>query len=348
MSITLPFSIGVRGRYKVRVHDGKGNVKVETAFRNNLVTNAGFDCYFGIRSTAFLMAASPNSDPPSPGDSVLGDAYGYASVFVSTIQTASNVDPLSGPIYYTMTHTRTAVPGAFGTSSVNISKVGIVNTLSNNPSLAVLRSSPLLSAGLLVDNMGNPTTVSVLPTDYLDIVWEFTEFMAYDAQDVFDLDINGVIVPTTVTVRPANAFSSASGTDSWGVLATNFGSLSPTFNTRASLQGVTTASNGTQIGYLSEGLPAITALPVINDPSAVSMRRPTTNTPEAYVPGSAIQRVRLSWGPGAANASMPLNLLRICLGTGNSGVFSALISPPIPKTDTQQLELIVQISMSNV
>lgn len=355
MSLKLGMKIGVEGRYKARVHDGKGNTRVETAFGKNLYTNIAFDYFFVASRSAVnfgpyqMMVCGPDNTPPTTGDAVMGDAFNYASEFTSSVVTSTNLDPLLGPIHRTITHTRTFPPGSLGGSPVTVAKGGIIAPVQATPNVAQVRAAPLLSAGLLVDNLGNPTTVSVLPSEYLELVWESTEYYTYDLADTFNLDINGVPTPIDITVRPANAFSEASpAAFNWGALNTsNYGNVDPTFNARNGIR-IGTGSGNPYIGYLASGLSSISSYTFPTSPSGAD-RIANIAVIDTYVPGSKQLTIKLSWAPARANASPGINLLVFPLGAGGTGgVFQILFDPMITKTSSQQLELDVVISMDNV
>ena len=127
--------------------------------------------------TIWCVAGTGNA-PPTESD-VLLDAYaGRANTAINSVLDINN-DAGNLPLYWRVTLRSTFEPGAFGGSSVNIAEAGMAQTSTDAPS-SITSTSPLSSRGLLVDSFGNPTTVSVAPSEYLDIIWEYTEYLPYD------------------------------------------------------------------------------------------------------------------------------------------------------------------------
>src|SRR5690606_36889932 len=79
-------------------------------------------------------------------------------------------------------------------------------------------SGPLWSRALILDGQGNPTTITVLPDDFLTCYYTL-RIMIRKEDAVFNIDVDygeDGIVPTVVTGRPLNANSSSVG-DGWGL-----------------------------------------------------------------------------------------------------------------------------------
>lgn len=198
---------GMRGKFRAVVHTGHkyddegniveyGEVLRETPFGRNLILNGGFDWWLtgtlaGGGSIQYLICG-PSNVAPVPGDTNMPDAFGYAATFVSSTQVASNADPGMGPLFCTVQHRRTFLPGSLGASPVNVSKAGIACGAVGNPTLTQLRAQPMLAAGLLVDGSGSPTSIAVNPNEYLDLIWEHTEYYPHDVAGSFTLTTDDV------------------------------------------------------------------------------------------------------------------------------------------------------------
>src|SRR5690606_39029584 len=98
---------------------------------------------------------------------------------------------------------------------------GQVKSAGNLSEVGILRSSttgPLWSRALILDGQGNPTTITVLPDDFLTCYYTL-RIMIPKEDAVFNIDVDygeDGIVPTVVTGRPLNANSSSVG-DGWGL-----------------------------------------------------------------------------------------------------------------------------------
>lgn len=341
-----------RGRYKAIVHSGHeldadgrilrhGEIKSETPFGKNLITKLGFDYSLGRTGLGAqpLMVCGPSSSPVSEDDVLMGDAFGYASQFASSTITASNANPDNGPLFQTVEHRRTFPPGSLGATPVVISKAGIVLAPSTTPALAQVRAASLLSAGLLIDHLGNPTSVAVLPTDFLDIVWEYTEFVAYEVAGEMPFTINGVSAPLTYVVRPLNLWSPA-GIRSWPALGNGYFNFSPAFQVRSALG----ANNNGATCVVASELEVITTFGEI----AAGSMRPSTLTAEPYVNGSKRRKFTAAWAPSQGNASPAVRRAIVAIGLNNNmGAFQVQFDPPIPKDATRQLELTFELVMAN-
>lgn len=343
-----------RGRYKAIVHSGHeldadgrilrhGEIKSETPFGKNLITKLGFDYSLGRTGLGSqpLMVCGPSSSPVSEDDVLMGDAFGYASQFASSTITASNANPDNGPLFQTVEHRRTFPPGSLGANPVVISKAGIVLANSINPALASVRSASLLSAGLLIDHLGNPTSVSVLPTDFLDIVWEYTEFVAYEVAGEMPFTINGAASPLSFVVRPL-ALWSTTGARYWPGVQSLYYNFSPAFSVRSGLGGNINSGGATCV--VASELETITA----SGDTAAAGLRPSTVSAEPYVNGSKRRKFTAAWAPSQGNATPAVRRAIVALGTSNHlGAFQVRFDPPIPKDATRQLELTFELVMAN-
>src|SRR5690606_4303633 len=87
-----------------------------------------------------------------------------------------------------------------GQAAGNLSEIGIQHTSA---------SGPLCSRALILDGQGNPTSITVLPDDFLTCYYTL-RIMIPKEDVVFNIDVDydeDGIVPTVVTGRPLNANS---------------------------------------------------------------------------------------------------------------------------------------------
>lgn len=350
---------GVRGKFRAVVHKGHkydedgniiefGEVIRETPFGKNIITNYGFDWWLGGTPSgggaAIHMIAGPSNVAPVESDTAMGDAFGRATTFVSTVQTAQNTDPTAGPLFATVQHRRTFNPGDLGASAVNVAKAGLIGSGIGSPTLAQIRAAPLYCAGLLVDSGGVPTTISVQPTEYLDLIWEHTEFFPHGVTGSFTLTVDGSPTSVNYTVRCMGLIErSDSRYAFWGALATTINSVAPQFLQRSSVD-INGTYNPTVLGYNASGLSLPSTIP--NPPANGSTLAPNSTVAAAYVPGSKERSHTCTWALARGNASPNCNVLR--LKFNSCSAFQILFSPGIAKNNTRQLELTFKMSMANV
>lgn len=347
-----------RGRYKAVVHSGHrydaagtiiehGHVKQETPFSGNLITKLGFDLSLGRElSGQQFMICGPSSTPVTEDDVAMGDAFGAATQSAGSVLKASNSDPANGPLFRTVEHRRTFPPGSLGPNPVVIAKAGIA--CGSNGNIEGVRQANLLSAGLLRDNLGNPTTVSALPTDFVDIVWEYTETLAFDAAMQMPFDEDGAAAPRACVVRPIALWNVQNGTlTTWPSLGTTVNDFSPAFVARSTVNASPNATTGVDASAL---VPASTILAGGYGIDTV----PSSATSLPYVNGSKKRRYVLSWAPSAGNIDPAISRALITFGPrapgdnrSTQGAFQVSFDPPIPKVASKQLELAFELAMAN-
>lgn len=359
MSLNLgSIEIGHRGRFRAVVHTGHeydadgniikyGDVLRETPFGRNKIVNGGFDYWLtGSISgggSYHIMICGPSNTAPVETDTVMGDAFGYAAGFVSSVQTASNSTPAAGQLFCTIQHRRTFLPGSLGSTAVNISKAAIIASTVSTPTQAQIRSMPLLCAGLLVDGSGNPTSISVGPAEYLDLIWEHTEYLPNDATGTFTLTVDGVDTTVGYTVRCMNLFEhSDSRYGYWGSLATTSTSVSPQFVSRNAIN--IGSYNPTVLGYSATGLSAPNTNPT--PPGTIVNLAPQSVRASTYIAGSKQRSFSATWPLARGNATPNCNVLKLVFN--DNGAFQIIFDPPIAKTAARQLDLSFTLSMANM
>lgn len=250
MNIMLP-AMRLGGRFRAVVSkDAECNQVVEdTGFFDNLITNTGMnrvgtvttDSATTMRSFLDLcgrFVVGSGSAAPQFTDTALQNPVAFASDDPVLDNESSNY----GRGWYEIT-----VRHQFGQGQAagNLSEIGIQHTSA---------SGPLWSRALILDGLGNPTTITVLADDFLTCYYTL-RIMIPKEDAVFNIDVDydeDGIVPTVVTGRPLSA-DSANASIGWGLQTAGIAS------TRAVLQFYTgglaapTASNplGSGIGSLT-------------------------------------------------------------------------------------------------
>lgn len=261
MNIMLP-AVRLGGRFRAVVSkDAECKQVVEdTGFFDNLITNTGMNrvgqvttdttsSISAFNSLCGRFVVGSGSAEPQFTDTALQNPVAFASGNPVLDNESSNYD--RG--WYEMT-----VRHQFGQGQAagNLSEIGIQHTSA---------SGPLWSRALILDGVGSPTTITVLPEDFLTCYYTLRIMIPKEGA-VFNIDVDydeDGIVPTVVTGRPLNADQSRP-TDGWGLQTVG------TTSTRSHLQfytgglAVPTATNplGTSIGTNSSDFSII---PYITD-----------------------------------------------------------------------------------
>lgn len=200
MNIMLP-AVRLGGRFRAVVSkDAECKQVVEdTGFFDNLITNTGMNRVGEVTTSSFntlcgRFVVGSGSAVPQFADTTLQNPVAFASANPVLDSESSNYD--RG--WYEMT-----VRHQFGQGQAagNLSEIGIQHTSA---------SGPLWSRALILDGQGNPTTITVLPDDYLTCYYTL-RIMIPKEDAVFNIDVDydaDGIVPTVVTGRPLAANSS--------------------------------------------------------------------------------------------------------------------------------------------
>lgn len=160
MTINAP-AISFRGEWKLRVLDPEGNVKHETDWFKNLVTNTGLDLIGnGSVIGAFCRIGTGNTTPAYSDSALVSQSASTSSVVATTLTNAGT------PNYETVT--TSTYQFALGAVVGNMAEIGIGTTAST--------ASTLCTRALIVDGGGSPTTITVLVSEILQAVYRFTVF----------------------------------------------------------------------------------------------------------------------------------------------------------------------------
>lgn len=367
MTIQVAAHIGSKGAFQAIRHKGHkfdadgnivefGEVIEQTELSPNLMTKLGFDYLLGrggAPGNDVVFACDTVNSDFTEDDTVMGAANGYSTnqptQFVLSQMVASNTNPANGPLFRTIRHRRSFQPGAFGASAVNLTRAGVI-CMTWNYTNANARVGWLLAGARFKDTGGNPVTISVQPDEFLDVVWDHTEFYEYDATGAFVIETDGVPVDYTYKVRPASMFSNGSSANdyaSWGGLSTVNNSMSPNiaFGSRAVPSNGGTSYRTVTLNRYSSGLSVVTERPTGALLSAANSS-PSVLTANSLVNGSKQRSYKMQWPLARANEPTGLNIF--LMGFSQGGDWQFEITPPIVKNNTKQLELTLQLSMSNV
>lgn len=190
---------GMKGFYRVQVLDKDRNVKQDTDWFPNLITDRGLDYFCSLTNELnsrpgqclYRCTVGTGSAAPVPGDlhlagTILGTVVvpsGTSGVWVST------------PEYYVKWDCTYEFP--LGSVVGNVAEIGV------GPSNFVT-SAPyddLTSRALVVDGGGSPVAITVLADEILRVFYELRCYCDMAADSSYNIDISGVSY--AIVQRPA-------------------------------------------------------------------------------------------------------------------------------------------------
>jgi hypothetical protein len=281
---------GMAGLYKLQaVKVSTGETRNLTGWFNNLITNTGLD-RIGQGTYLDRCGVGASSQAPAFTDTALIAQVGPFTSTVENTTTGASSETVEGVAHY-YGFFRRRWRFAAGSVAGNLSEV------------ATGWSGGIFSRALIRDEGGNPTTITVLEDEFLDVTYELRAYAPL-ADIPFSVVADGVTY--TGVARAANVTSSG-----WAPDAQNgavFGGAT----------GAVTFSG--EIG------------PITGSPTA-SISSATSVSPAAYMAGSYQRTCTATWSlnQGATPvASMQLS------GT-HMGIYQFSFAPEIPKTSTKIL-----------
>jgi hypothetical protein len=183
--MTASLKFNMEGWYRLKVRRLDGSTKVDTGWFPNLITDNGLDLVyntpagtFGIKYFNVATCVGSGNTPPAVTDTTL-------ETLVATerdpndfkFSTVTFVDEVGvTPAYWkSVASWRFATGAAAG----NLTEIGVGYDYDN-----------LFSRALIVDGAGNPTTITVLADEVLDVTYELRVYID-KSQVPFTIDISG-------------------------------------------------------------------------------------------------------------------------------------------------------------
>lgn len=351
-------AVKCRGRFRAIKHTGHtfdelgnvvkyGDVIEETPFGDNKITLTGFNRMLGRAPASggsgsmgsVIFVAGSGNTTPAESQSTLVSYVGKTNTHVSTTTTRNVTPDGSGNVMWRVTMRVTFNPGSLGTGSKNIAEAGIVM---EGISIGSVNGSTLVGArGLLVDGGGSPTTVSVnADVEYLDLIWEYTEWIPASVTGTVSLTIDGATVVHDYEVRPCwfeNTGGSYNnrGWQNMGALTGPALSATRTVGTYDKANANTVALEG-PLGALYGANPGGTY---------ADANMPVSMTLAAYTTDSKYRDVTMVWTPLYGNVAGGIGAVRVHMGHSQ---WQVSYSPKIAKINTKQLNLTFRITMANL
>lgn len=318
----------VTGHFKLEVVDSlTGKVRQTTEF-DNLIVNGGLD----------MMAVGT---PTSGGSVYYGCVVGTGTTppvatntslqtFVAgtrTITVAAATSNPGGPTYATTT-TATWQFGV-GVATGNLTEIGMCNTgAGQSTSTVPTNISPLFSRALIMVG-GVPGTITVLPTDILNVTYSITNFpITTAATGSFTLNTDGTLTTVNYSILGAQATTSKYAMPP--VIS------APFFGYTSSPGNSDTAYPASSVLGLPSGIPT----------GSGSVASGGTITNAAYIAGTFFLSMTATCAPAGMN---PTGGSIGCLLIGSTSVapIQVSFSPAIAKSTLQSFQYVWNISWSN-
>jgi len=286
----------LEGKYKLKIIKPDGRVRLETDWFSNLILNTGLDFrmggtgYFG--STMFTCCVGTGSSTPVATQTTL-DAQ------VMSVAGSANYGVQASAPYY-----------GFCTCSYQFSAAGSDYNLTE---IGVgISGSQLTSRALIVDGVGNPTTISILTGEILEASYQLNIYPPL-TDNVQTVTISGI--PYSVTTRAVAVTSANPG---WGIAA----GAPLTWEL-----GVTAFTSTATLGAITDSSPATCSV-IGGNP---------TLTPGSYTNGTYTRSLTMYADINTFNHSGGIGAFTSY--TGGTGQFQHVFSSPIPKDNTNALTL---------
>lgn len=289
----INFTVRPQGYFILRT-----NQRGKLAEFPNLILNTGLDLFAAGDYLSRCFVGS-GTVAPTVNDTQMGSLIAV---------TSSTFDPVTGCAtsapYYSFARYNYRFDA--GSAMGNLSEVGI--------GYASGSVYTLLSRALIKDSFGNPTTITLLPDEILEVTYELRHYIPVN-------DVTGSITFTgnlagtyNYTMRAAKVTQYVSNNYYGGWNATD------SF-TRKNYNGAFASSGA---------LTSITEEPSGNRENASAVTAP------AYVNGTHTTSIKYTWNITAGN--IPGGIRSICFSVG-IGRYQIEFNPPIPKTNLDTLSL---------
>ena len=304
---TLPLNAKLAGKYNLVVKHADGST-TETGWFDNLILDSGLDLVGLGTAVQFSFVGAGASTPVASQAQLDSQIGGYGSFTFTGVSSVNSGSPnyvatLTWPFHW-----------AQGAVVGNVSEIGIGPNTSGNG---------LFSRALILDNVGSPTTLSLVSTDQLTAYYALS-FTPNTSDTTGSVVIAGVTY--NYTMRLANA---ASFVSSYPYLVATSGAI-----------GILQASQ--VYVYGSDA----TLGPITGQPSASSSATGCTVTPASYGNGTYHLDNVLSMTISQCNVTGGIKAILLPFATGSSIVYKVLFDTPIPKTALNTLSLTFRFAWS--
>lgn len=167
------------------------NLLLEPFFRTATSTVTGAGVYMSC-----IVVGSGNTPP------VVRNTGLESFVAASNTQQGPAIPNIVNSTVYPRYCTRSFVKRFNGTAlaGANLSEVGVAIT--STAGQVATAATPLASRALIVDAMGNPTTIQVLADEFLDVTYSMTTYAIDGVAGSFDINVLGAVETFDYEIRP--------------------------------------------------------------------------------------------------------------------------------------------------
>ena len=293
----LGFGTRMQGFYKIDAVKADGRRRVLADWFPNLITDVGLNQIGTNSNWAAKCFVGSGTNAPNVLDTGLQTLVAESNTLTSAFG-AQAVEPYFG-------WGRQVFRFNEGVAAGNLSEVGVGSA----------GGVTMFSRALILDGVGNPTTITVLSDEFLDVTYEIRVYPPL-------VDVLGTITISAIdygfTLRSAFVTNGTNWHDGGGAFT-----------------GGGFPNNGvTLYGGAGLALGAITA-----GPTSVGSSQSFNTAQDAYVPGSLERGFSIDVPLNLANFTPGITGLIFTVGNGRRGTFQVAIDTPIPKDATKLLSL---------
>lgn len=305
-------NMGMAGEFRCVVKRADGSTKIDTGYQKNLILNQGLDFFGGGKGTdmmAYCVIGSGNSQPIYTQNKLDTAITGVSGADFSTKYDYDAAR--DGNIYKT---NRVCKYSFTGLNNVNISEVGLASSYTD------VSTYFLCTRALIKDSQGNPTTITVLRGEVLDIYYKL--WAVYDTTDKTGtlnlLDGVGGSIAYVWKARLARVTDDLSYVSQLGYVLGSVYNRWTTFNT-GDLTGITTSPSGDGSNFNSDNF-------------------------KPYVANSYKRVNEILLTVSQENKAIRSYTLSTSMGTFQIRFGSVANDSPITKTNTKTLSIPIEIS----
>ena len=302
--ININTKVALSGEYRLVIN--RGGLEIDTGWFKNLILNQGLD-QLGTASASVLYGyarVGTGTTPPAAGQTVLDNQIAYSQVGPAD----TTIVNAGSPNYTTLT----TYKYVFSQGDVvgNISEVGVGWATTG---------ATLFSRALIVDGIGNPTTITLTSIDQLTIYYRLNASQP-TTDTTSSVTISSTSYPYTIRTAQAASFCNIGATFYYADAFTKLNSTGVVvYGSDATLGAISGTLSGTIIGSSGTGF---------------------TFTFPTYTPGTYYRDSTFSIAPGYCNAVGGIGGITLAWGSYSSSLQNQIVfSTPIPKTNTQVLTL---------
>lgn len=309
--------LGFAGFYKIDVLNPDKTLKKSTGWFHNLITNNGLDILSSFMNLNTVCVGTGNTAPAFT-DVALAAQVASTTNIVSTSTTVQAVAP-----YYGTMNIEWQFPQ--GVAAGNLTEVGVGNA-----------SNDLLSRALILDGDGNPTTITVLPDEFLNVAYSLR-----------------MVVPTSDVV---GSVLLSGVTYNYTIRASRAATANTFYGWRPVAPGATGGSSeSVMTGSCIRVTNGIISPDITGAPNGTSIENGTGSS-SAYTPGTYTRSSSYTWGINQGN--LGITAMEIGYGgwqpvaapfqRGGRGSWQIGFDAPIPKDNTKQLTLNFSVAVARV